>query len=295
MKARLREVAEALDPLQLLEEIRAMQSHLVVLADGGQPYEPSTNEVNLANFLAGLSSAWRAGEIRPTHSPSSSPPRYLRRVQIVVPSAVIADGSKAVSVSAVQPDRPASTAPTPEPACPVPPLMSDEQPKPAVLPVTRRIHRPQAFKSIWPDIVRRLEARPNLNGSELFDQLRTEYPGRYVLGQRNALLNRIKNWRAAATARGIVIGRLTHRPARVPRTWRTRPDIFEAHWPEMCQQLETDPDQTGRELFAELRSRYPDQYQPGQIRTLQRRLQIWRKQAARRLVFGVQDQSFTIP
>jgi len=30
---------------------------------------------------------------------------------------------------------------------------------------------------------------------------------------------------------------------------------------------------------------------PGQIRTLQRRLQIWRNQAARRLVFGVRDQT----
>ena len=62
----------------------------------------------------------------------------------------------------------------------------------------------------------------------------------------------------------------------------------------MCQHLEADPDQTGRELFAELQSRYPDQYRSGQIRTLQRRLEKWRKQAARHLVFGVQDQSFVL-
>ena len=67
MKARLQEVAEALDPLRLLKEIRAMQSHLVLIADGGKPYEPSLGELNLVNFLATLSSAWRAGEIRPTH------------------------------------------------------------------------------------------------------------------------------------------------------------------------------------------------------------------------------------
>lgn len=35
MKDRLREVAEALDPLRLFEEIRTMQNHLGVLADGG--------------------------------------------------------------------------------------------------------------------------------------------------------------------------------------------------------------------------------------------------------------------
>jgi hypothetical protein len=31
-KVKLREVGNALDPLQLLEEVRAMQSHLVMLA-----------------------------------------------------------------------------------------------------------------------------------------------------------------------------------------------------------------------------------------------------------------------
>jgi hypothetical protein len=67
MKTRLIEAAVALDPLRLLEEIRAMQSHLVVLADGVKPYVPSSGDVNLSNFLAGLSSAWRAGEINPTH------------------------------------------------------------------------------------------------------------------------------------------------------------------------------------------------------------------------------------
>ena len=37
-KTKLREVASALDPLKLLEEIRAMQAHLVALADGGEIY-----------------------------------------------------------------------------------------------------------------------------------------------------------------------------------------------------------------------------------------------------------------
>lgn len=61
MRARLREVAEALDPLRLLEEIRTMQGYLVALADGDgkKPYvaEESAGP-NLPNFLAGLSNAW---------------------------------------------------------------------------------------------------------------------------------------------------------------------------------------------------------------------------------------------
>lgn len=295
MKARLREVCEALDPLQLLEEIRAMQSHLVVLASGGQPYEPSTNEVNLANFLAGLSSAWRAGEIRPTHSREAGPPHYLRRIQIVSPPPpVTVDNQSQPVVTTVQPDPPVPMAPKQKPSHLIQPVVTADSASPTAVPIVRRINRPHAFKSIWPDIARRLEVRPNLNGSELLDQLRTEYPGRYALGQHNALLRLLKIWRTGAAARGVVIGPLQYRRSGRPRTYRTRLDPFESNWPEMCLHLDTDPDQTGRELFAEFQSRYPDRYRPGQIRTLQRRLQAWRKQAARRLVFGVQDRSLSI-
>ena len=82
-KVKLREVGSALDPLRLLEEVRAMQSHLVVLAEGGKPHASSTGEPDLSAFLASLSSAWRAGEIRPTHS-AEVKPRYLRRIQSIV-------------------------------------------------------------------------------------------------------------------------------------------------------------------------------------------------------------------
>jgi len=54
IKRKLREVEMALDPLQLLEEVRAMQSHLVVLADGEKIDAPS-QQPNLAAFLASLS------------------------------------------------------------------------------------------------------------------------------------------------------------------------------------------------------------------------------------------------
>jgi hypothetical protein len=292
MKARLREVAEALDPLQLLEEIRTMQSHLVVLADGDQPYEASVGELNLANFLASLSSAWRAGEIRPTHLQESSPPRYLRRIQIVqAPTQASAISTPSAVSPVVVPAEPSKSV-VPTSLCstvpPVIPIMGTSAAR-------RRINRPHAFKMIWPDICRRLEARPNINGAELFDQLRAEYPGRYVSGQIKALLRRVKIWRTAAVARGVVIGTMSYRKSSRPRSYRTRSDPFEMHWPEMCQHLDTDPDQTGLEVFAELQSRYPGKYQPCQLRTLQRRLQTWRNQAARRLVFGVQDQSFTLP
>jgi hypothetical protein len=83
IKRKLREVGSALDPLQLLKEVRAIQSHLVALYDGGKLDAPSPPEPNLPPLLASLSGARRAGEIRLTHC-TESKPRYLRRIQSVV-------------------------------------------------------------------------------------------------------------------------------------------------------------------------------------------------------------------
>ena len=301
VKAKLREVADTLDPLQLLEEIRSMQSHLVGLADGGQPYQPSTAEQNLEKFLASLSSAWRAGEVRPTHTRETKPPAYLRRIELVVPAPPIAVSSESTPkpVTIAVAPHPVSIPAQPRQDLKCPTTLATTNAVPArqtmVPAVSRqRRNRPHAFNLVWPEICRRLEACPNLNACELFDQLRSEYPGRYLPGQLKALQARIKIWRVGAAARGVVIGRLKYRRSGRPRTWRTHIDPLESVWPELCLHLDTDPDQTGRELLNELRSRFPDRYRPGLLRTLQRRLQSWRAQAARRLVFGVAEPTILL-
>jgi hypothetical protein len=63
---------------------------------------------------------------------------------------------------------------------------------------------------------------------------------------------------------------------RAPRTYRTRPDPFAAVWEEVCSWLETAPERTALSLFAQLQERYPGQYASGQVRTLQRRVHVWR-------------------
>jgi hypothetical protein len=78
VKARLRDIAEALDPLQLLDEIRRMQQHLALLADGGQPHPLLPQKDDLTRFLSGLSSAWHQGEVRPTHCQQPKPSRHWR-------------------------------------------------------------------------------------------------------------------------------------------------------------------------------------------------------------------------
>ena len=143
VKERIRAVLATTDPLQLLDEIRTVQQHLAVLAAGGTPPLLQHRHADLDRFLRTLASAWRDGEVRPTH---------------------------------------------------------------------------------------RADPRPS-------------------------------------------------------RDWRTRADPFEAVWPSVLVWLESEPDQTAKELFARLRLEHPNAFQPGQLRTLQRRVKEWRRAAARRLVF----------
>jgi hypothetical protein len=286
IKVKLREVGDALDPLKLLEEVRARQRHLVELANGGKPDIPSTQEPDLPAFLASLSSAWRAGEVRPTHS-ADAQPRYLRPLQTVVHPGTVA---------------PRRVAPPPQPkvvptearpvVTPVRPQLDAEIEKRCELQrrefARRHIRRQHAFTLIWPLVCRRLEERPNMNATEIFDELRVQYPGRFHRGQLRAFAQRVGRWREDARARGEVIGPLRYRQSPIPRT-RRRPDPLQAHWAELCEWLSDDPDQTGSELFTTLRKKYPDFYTGGQLRTLQRRLKIWRHEAVQRLICEMQD------
>ena len=286
-KTKLRELSEKLDPLQLLEEVRAMQSHLVVLSEGGKPPASSTHEPDLPSFLASLSSAWREGEVRPTHS-AEVRPRYLRGIQTPVQRATVASNKVApppppkVVLMEARPGRPVVLALNP----PSTPILDPETERRCELQrrefAKRHVYRRHAFTLIWPLVCRRLDARPNINASELFDELRAQYSGRFHRGQLAAFIRRVRLWRDDARARGIVIGTRTHRntESRV----RRRPDPFQAHWAEMLRSLDTDPDQTALQLLIDFQGRYPDRYDERNLRTLQRRLKTWRREAVQRLI-----------
>ena len=67
-KARLREQFAVLDPVRLLQEIRAAQHTLAELAATGRPDRIQLPPVtDVATFLSSLSRAWEDGEVRPTH------------------------------------------------------------------------------------------------------------------------------------------------------------------------------------------------------------------------------------
>jgi hypothetical protein len=78
MKERLRAVAAQLDPLRLLEEIRAVQHHLAALASGQTPHLAPRSDGSLDGFLTGLVTAWQQGEVRATHRLAPKPARDWR-------------------------------------------------------------------------------------------------------------------------------------------------------------------------------------------------------------------------
>jgi hypothetical protein len=77
IKAQLRSQLARLDPVRLLHDIRAAQQELAALAAQGSAPAPVARP-ELATFLAGLSSAWKDGEVRPTHRKSATVPHGWR-------------------------------------------------------------------------------------------------------------------------------------------------------------------------------------------------------------------------
>jgi transposase InsO family protein len=77
-KERLKAAQAALDPLRLLDEIRAVQHQLAALVAGTTVHVPPTSNADLEGFLIGLGTAWRTGEVRPTHAKKPRPRRHWR-------------------------------------------------------------------------------------------------------------------------------------------------------------------------------------------------------------------------
>jgi hypothetical protein len=265
-KTRLRTVVAALDPLKLLEEIRAMQAHLIALADGETPPSMTPDPPDLAAFLAGLSSAWRAGEIRPTFS-TESKPRYLRSLQTMTQQVRV----------------PTAVAP------PTPPAPVTKAPaRPQVIYAAPGTASYRALRKAWPLVCRRLEEFPNINSTQLFEELCLQFPGRFTPRQYSSFNRRVKRWRGHARGRGVVIEHLNHRRLTDKPRGR-RADLFKDHWAEMVQCLEAQPDQTALELLIEFRARYPDRYHVRNLSALQRRVRAWRRDAAQRLICDTSD------
>ena len=70
---------------------------------------------------------------------------------------------------------------------------------------------------------------------------------------------------------------------------RRPPDLFATVSAQLRAWLEAEPERTDRELFERLQAQHPGVYPDGQLRTCQRRLKIWRREMAHKLVFGAES------
>jgi hypothetical protein len=80
VRRRVNAIYATLDPVLLLREIRAAQAHLVEIADRPVTGIPTAlTRPTIEQFLSGLRTAWREGEVRPTNKPKDKAPRGRRR------------------------------------------------------------------------------------------------------------------------------------------------------------------------------------------------------------------------
>lgn len=78
------------------------------------------------------------------------------------------------------------------------------------------------------------------------------------------------------TARKYLRSRVLPGQMKQPRDWRTRHDPFVDVWPEAEGLLREAPGLEALTIFEELQRRHPSRFQEGQLRTLQRRVRVWR-------------------
>jgi hypothetical protein len=80
--------------------------------------------------------------------------------------------------------------------------------------------------------------------------------------------------------------RPTSRAKPAAKRERRRPDPLLAVTAELEEWYQAEPWRTSREFLERVQAKYPGRYADGLIRTVQRRIKIWRGARARELMFG---------
>jgi len=80
--------------------------------------------------------------------------------------------------------------------------------------------------------------------------------------------------------------RPTAQPKPKQKRGRRRPDPLAPVTAQLHEWFAEEPWRTGRELLERLQAQYPGAYSDRLLRTLQRRLKLWRGERARTMIFG---------
>jgi hypothetical protein len=131
MKQALKRQMESLDPVLLLKHIREAQDTVMALSQARTP-ETSSPEVSI--FVSSLATAWKAGEVRPTHRQEPKRRHWWRT-------------------------------------------------------------RPDPFAEVWPVLLGWLEERPDLEAKQMLKRLQATGYGNFPDGQLRTLQRRVRLWR----------------------------------------------------------------------------------------------------
>ena len=85
------------------------------------------------------------------------------------------------------------------------------------------------------------------------------------------------------------------RPKATKPRGRRRPDPLKDVTAELEAWFEAGPGVTGRQLLDSLQAAHPDEYPDKLLRTVQRRLKVWRRERAKALVLGASSASASSP
>ena len=80
--------------------------------------------------------------------------------------------------------------------------------------------------------------------------------------------------------------RPTAKPAAMPKRERRRRDPLVRVTEQLHAWFEAEPWSTGHQLLERLQAAHPDEYPDGLLRTVQRRVKVWRREKATAMVFG---------
>ena len=94
--------------------------------------------------------------------------------------------------------------------------------------------------------------------------------------ERNQEIAASKAGMDPTTARRYLSGDRLPSELKQERHWRTRVDPFHEVWDAVQRQVQESPGLEAKTLFEWLQREYPGRFSDGQIRTLQRRLKLWR-------------------
>ena len=109
---------------------------------------------------------------------------------------------------------------------------------------------------------------------------------------RKHAMRRLRSGVSGQAANGRVGRRIygearpTAKPPKKPKRERRRPDPLVKVTEQLRAWFEAEPWSTSRQLLEKLQAAHPGEYPDNLLRTLQRRVKVWRREKATAMVFG---------